>query len=440
MKKRILTIMTVIMMIMICFSGISVNAQTTIQPFDTVIVLDISGSMDAEMADMKSSAIKFCSDILAANSGNKIAVVAFADDAKMACDMTNDINTLTAAINGLSVSGTTNMTAGCQTAYNIITGSTSVNKIKNVIIMADGCPCTGEYLDSGKYNTIFPNIEVKYENKVYDYVSANLHPIANVYTVGFFGNIDASQPTLYDEYTQLSIQLMNDLSNTSSYFPTSADNMFDGIADNMINNSGNNTEQPASSTVTVIVCVGAAGGGIGIIAMIIFLATRKPPVPPAPIMTPILPIIVDDDDDDDNNNNRKYTDDTPPVGIERFAAEAGAIRNDGYYVVPNVSGAKVYGISGTYRNFDFDVKDGEVIRIGRDPVSCNLVITEDTSKVSRMHCTITYNAAQRCFVVTDMSKNGTFTKTVKLPYNVPTNISCGSEIQLADSCNIFRLG
>jgi len=397
--------------------------------------------MSSELADMKTSAIKFCSDILAANNGNKIAIVAFDDDATIACDMTGDINTLTNSINGLTTSGATNMTAGCQTAYSVITGSTSVNKIKNVIIMADGCPCRGEYLDTGRYNTMFPNLDVAYENKVYDYVSANLHPIANVYTVGFFGDIDAAQPTLYDDYTQIAIQLMNDLSNASSFFPTSADNMFDGIADNMIDNSGK-TEQSSASAVTVVVCVGAAGGGVGIIAMIIFLATRKPPVPPAPIMTPILPIIVDDDDDDNNNNNnnRNYMDNTPPAGIERFAAEAGAVRNEGYYVVPSVSSAKVYGTSGTYRNFDFDIKDGEIIRIGRDPVSCNLVVTEDISKVSRMHCSISYNAAQRCFVVTDMSKNGTFTKTVKLPYNIPTNVTCGSEIQLADSSNIFRLG
>lgn len=440
MKQRIFTIIVTIMLISLTpFSGVVAYAKTSVQAFDTVLVLDVSGSMDSEMSDMKSSAVTFCSDILAANNGNKIAVVSFAYDGEIVCGLTNDLSQLTAAINGLNAYGQTNMVAGCKTAYDIITSTSSENKIKNVIIMADGYPCYGDYLETGRYNSMFPQISVVYENKVYDYVSSNLHPVANVYTVGFFGDIDATQPSLYDDYTQLSIQLMNDLSNASSYFPTSADSMFDGIAENMISNSGS-AAATNSSAVTVIICVCAAGGGIGIIALIIFLATRKPPAPPAPIMSPILPIIVDEDDDEKNNNNPDYINNGPPAGIEKFAADAGAVRNDGYYVVPSVSVAKVYGLSGTYRNFDFEVKDGEIIRIGRDPASCNLVITEDTSKVSRAHCTISYNAAQRCFVVTDLSKNGTFTKTIKLPYNVPTNISCGSEIQLADSCNIFRLG
>lgn len=438
-KKLLVFIFAIVIVLSPPFTGIIVQAKTTVQAFDTVMVLDVSGSMDSEMADMKTSAISFCTDILSSDANNKISIVTFDSDAVIVCDLTNNLNVLTDSINGLYAYGLTNMTAGCQLAYSVITGASSANKIKNVIIMADGYPGTGEYLESGRYNSMFHGIPVEYENKVYDYVTTNLHPIANVYSVGFFGDIDANRPSLYDEYTQLSIQLMKDISNTSSYFPASADTMFDGIADNLIENGNSGSVSTGASDATVIICAAAAGVGIGIIALIIFLATRKPPAPPAPIMTPILPISVDDDDDD-NNNDRNYINNSPPAGIERFAAEAGAVRNDGYYIIPSVSSANVYGVSGTYRNFDFEVKDGEMIMVGREPKTCSLVITEDASKVSRTHCAISYNAAQRCFVVTDLSMNGTFTKTIKLPYNVPTNVSCGSEIQLADSSNIFRLG
>lgn len=438
MTKKILSVLFMMLAIIITpFAGINVSASGA--AFDTVMVLDISGSMSEDIEDMKTSAITFCSDILNSNANNKIAVVAFETDAYTVCELTNDYNALSTAISLLTTTGGTNMTAGCMAAYDIITGPSSTNSVKNVIIMADGRPGTGASLENGRYDSMYPSLySVSYENAVYDYVTKNLHPIASVYTVGFFGVEDPSQPTLYSEDVQLSIQLMKDISNATSFFPTDANSMFDGVADNMINNNGTEATS-GTSTGVVVACVAGSGCGIGVISLIVFLATRKPPVPPAPIVSPILPLVIDDDDDEEDN--KSYTiSNAPPAGIERFAADAGAVRNNGYYVVPSVSSVKVTGVSGTYRYFDFDVRDGEEIRIGRDPEFSSLVITEDNTKVSRVHCTIVYNAAQGNFTVTDLSKNGTFTKKVKLPYNVPTNVAFGSEIQLADSCNIFRLG
>ena len=439
-KKIIIFVFALILLFVTPVSTVFASAKSSSDEFDTVILLDVSGSMSVSLGEVKTSALDFCSNILSANAGNRIAVVAYDTNANEACPLTSDYNTLETAINNLSDAGTTNMIDACELAYSILTAENAKGRTKNVIIMSDGYPCAGEYLTDGHYNSLYPDCDVEYQNKVYDFVTTNLHPIASVYTVGFYEGIDAEHPENYDSEVQMTIQFMKDLSNTTTYFPTTAGNVFGDIAEDMLEEN-NNTSSSGSGTGTTVavISVGATGCTAGIIALIIYLATRKPTASAAaPVMAPVFLPVISDDDDDDNNKNRNYN--MPPEGIEKFAAEAGAVRNNGYFVVPDICTAKVYGVSGTYRNFDFDAKDGDVVRLGRDPQYSNLVITEDNSKVSRTHCTITYNNARNCFVVTDMSRNGTYTKTNRLPHNIPTDVPCGTEIQLADSTNIFRLG
>ena len=58
-----------------------------------------------------------------------------------------------------------------------------------------------------------------------------------------------------------SIQLMKDISNATSFFPTDANSMFDGVADNMINNNGTEATS-GTSTGVVVACVAGSGCGM----------------------------------------------------------------------------------------------------------------------------------------------------------------------------------
>lgn len=467
--------------------------------FDTVLVLDVSGSMYSSLSEMRSAAKSACRDILNANPSNKIAVVSFGTYAYIDCDLTSDINTLESAIDNVWDDGLTNIYDACVLAKNMLDSSASTSSSKNVIIMTDGYPCEGQTMANGRYNSMFPTEDVEYQNAAYDYVSKNLHPMANVYASGFFDFNDNDPSSLYED-EKLAVQFVKDLANAKSYFPTNAGDVLQGAVDDVIANETTTaapvtttkppvtttkapvtttkapvtTTAPATTTAPsttapaeaasddpmlssdialagtsgdsgsstgAIVAVGAVAtvGVGGLIALIIFLLTRKPTTPKTPIMTPVLMPISDDDDEDSTDKISPMGQDySAPAGIGAFAAGAGASAAAEAYQGASVGGT-LYGVSGSYRNSNIDMKPDETIYIGRDPSKCSLIITDDTDKVSRVHCTVAYKPSEG-YVVTDMSKNGTFTKSSKLPYNVPTVFPEGTQIQLADSSNIFRLG
>lgn len=58
--------------------------------------------------------------------------------------------------------------------------------------------------------------------------------------------------------------------------------------------------------------------------------------------------------------------------------------------------------------FAAPIRDGETLCLGKDPKFANIVFTGNYEKVSRMHCTITYDAAKKRYYVVDCSSNGTF--------------------------------
>lgn len=456
-KNAIIYLITIIILLLSYMPCVS--AEQTL-PFDTVLVLDISGSMYSSLYDMCSSAKDLCKQIKDCNNENKISIIAFESEAFIACEMTDDINLVYDAIDNLYDGGVTAMYDALVLAYNTITSSESTHDIKNIIIMADGVPNEGMCEPNGRYDAMFPDLSISfnlgYENSVYNYAVANLHPIASVYTVGFFefnsedwGNLTSEQ--------QLSVQLMKDLSNTNSFFPTTAEEMFSEVGGAIISDaetesstqpeteseviSENITLAPVQndsdsgmSTGTKIAIGAIATGSIGgLIALLIYLLSRAPKTPPVPIMTPaIIPV---DDDEDEEKINDNYS---APGGIEDFAYNAGAVNI--HEPFEPISSAVIFGVSGFYRDADFPINSDEVIRIGRDPKNCNIIIEDDVAKVSRVHCAVQYNESNNSFIVTDLSKNGTFTKASKLKYNVPTVLPRGTEIQLADSTNIFRLG
>ena len=470
MKKKLRGIILFLLITVVSFgcNTSKVFAESTV-PFDTVLMLDVSGSMGSHMYDMCLSAKDFCKQVKDLNSENTIAIIAFDSNAYMVCEPTTDIDQIYYAIDSLEAGGSTAMYAAIELVYDTITSVSSVHDIKNVIIMADGIPNIGPTAWNGRYDALFPELatyyDLGYENSVYNYTTAYLHPIANVYTVGFFDFNSADWDILSDE-ERLSVQLMKDLANTNSFFPQSAEEMFSDVGNAIVSDAV--TEPPSTTVLTTVpeteatteaitenvtldlsqggtsdgmstgtkVAIGtiATGGIGGLIALIIYLLTRTPKTPIAPIAAPVI-LPVDDDDDTDNPINDPYR---TPRGIENFAHDAGAADFNEPFVP--LKTATIFGVSGLYRDSAFSIGKNEVIRIGRDPQRCSIVITEDVAKVSRVHCAVQYNEATDRFIVTDLSKNGTFTKNNRLQYDVPTELPKGTEIQLADSTNIFRLG
>lgn len=97
------------------------------------------------------------------------------------------------------------------------------------------------------------------------------------------------------------------------------------------------------------------------------------------------------------------------------------------------------GKSGEYTGAVFLINSAEKIMIGRDPSSCAIVISGNSSKVSRQHCSVSFNYDEQKYEVTDFSMNGTYVNGAKIQKGVPTYAFPGSTISLGDQTNSFYL-
>jgi hypothetical protein len=101
----------------------------------------------------------------------------------------------------------------------------------------------------------------------------------------------------------------------------------------------------------------------------------------------------------------------------------------------------VTGVTGMYQGVSFPVARGEELLIGRDSATAHVIIDQGADKISRKHCGIVYDDANRTYRVTDYSMNGTFKEDgVRLIANVPAILPIGSVIILANRQVSFRLG
>jgi hypothetical protein len=84
---------------------------------------------------------------------------------------------------------------------------------------------------------------------------------------------------------------------------------------------------------------------------------------------------------------------------------------------------------------------GNGIVIGRDSVSCQVVLPANHANVSRTHCVVTYNPSSGMFVINDRkSSYGTFLANgTKIPYNQPTALRSGDRFYVATPDNMFEV-
>lgn len=156
---------------------------------DTVLVLDVSGSMNGTpLEEMKKSAIQFCKDLLIDEYNNRVGIVFYNDEID-SVDLTNDLDMLISKIEKVDDGSRTNMQLGLSKADEILNKQSKKETIKNVVIMADGLPNEGEISDSGSMpyngNSYGYSKDTGYANAVID-TTQDMMKKYNLYSLGFF--------------------------------------------------------------------------------------------------------------------------------------------------------------------------------------------------------------------------------------------------------------
>ncbi len=163
-----------------------VSAEETDVTRDTVLVLDISGSMGGDsLRALKVAALKFCEAVLAEASVNQVAIVSYSWDGNIVCDFTDDIDILEGAINSFTAVGSTNISEPIELADSLLQASSAAKK--NIVLMTDGIPNEGEVSYNGPYS-FNDYYACEYANAVYESAVA-LHGSYKIYTLGFFHSL-----------------------------------------------------------------------------------------------------------------------------------------------------------------------------------------------------------------------------------------------------------
>lgn len=110
------------------------------------------------------------------------------------------------------------------------------------------------------------------------------------------------------------------------------------------------------------------------------------------------------------------------------------------YVNQNVGGRELVAINGPLAGMIYQVGEKGLI-IGRDSISCQVVVPASQEKVSRIHCFVTFNAMSGMFVVNDRnSTHGTFLADGRrISYSQPMALRSGDRFYLATPENTFEV-
>lgn len=95
-------------------------------------------------------------------------------------------------------------------------------------------------------------------------------------------------------------------------------------------------------------------------------------------------------------------------------------------------------MTGVMAGSNIIIEDGQYVVVGKDTSRANLILDNSYSKVSRVHCSITYSAKLDKYFVVDTSTNGTYlSNSSRFSKNTRIPLSRGTIIYLADnSCQI----
>lgn len=101
---------------------------------------------------------------------------------------------------------------------------------------------------------------------------------------------------------------------------------------------------------------------------------------------------------------------------------------------------ELVGINGPLAGMIYKINDGGLI-IGRDTISCQVVVPSTQGKVSRIHCYVTYNPMSGMFVLNDRnSTHGTYLANGnRVSYAQPAALKSGDRFYLATPENTFEV-
>lgn len=101
---------------------------------------------------------------------------------------------------------------------------------------------------------------------------------------------------------------------------------------------------------------------------------------------------------------------------------------------------ELVGVSGPLAGMTYQISDSGLI-IGRDSISCQVVLPASQAKVSRIHCYITYNPMSGMFVLNDRnSTHGTYlVNDGRVSYAQPVALKSGDRFYLATPDNTFEV-
>ena len=156
----------------------------------TVLLLDNSGSMGGTpLSREMAAAEKFCTQMLAADGINYISIVTYSSDVKKAYDFTDQMDVLQSQLNGMSANGGTNTNAALKQAI-LLLNQVPETATKNIVLLSDGLPESGERQSSGQYNSSDSSYYA-YGNAVFD-TAKSIESGWNLYTLGFFHALSGS--------------------------------------------------------------------------------------------------------------------------------------------------------------------------------------------------------------------------------------------------------
>ena len=165
---------------------------------DVVLVLDRSTSMRGEkFTNTKTAAKRFVEQILDASKTTQIAVVDYGSNVTTATGLTSDQETLYAAVDGIALSGSTNIYAALTRADSILAQGSGEKKA--IVIMTDGAANQGATATAGNRVTAEGDTVYfdRYGSAIYDLaLSYTQEKGYTVYSLGFGLNSDSKEYNL----------------------------------------------------------------------------------------------------------------------------------------------------------------------------------------------------------------------------------------------------
>lgn len=140
----------------------------------------------------------------------------------------------------------------------------------------------------------------------------------------------------------------------------------------------------------------------------------------------------EDDEYDDEEYQTEYQD--KDLSKKTYQNKKIIETNDNVHIIP-----VLISLSGYYEGNRIELGD-EQVSIGRDPDTCQLIFPNDRAKISRRHCTVSFDSQRVKFLLQDHSTNGTFLDYGnRLEHSHVYELESGSRFYLSDKSNLFEV-